>query len=244
MNIVDFVKLITLMTLFYPIVLSLIWIIGGLTYAIKTKKIEQKELIDYPEQKFIILLSAYNEERFIFDNVTENLKVNYQNYEIWTIDDQSTDHTFSELQKINDSHLKVFRNEVNMGKAHTLNKYIDLIEEEYFVVIDSDTILDKDSLKYLNVQIQKDIENASANNEENKYAAYTGNITVTSQIKNRVYYAQKIEYRSFIDMIKRTQFIFTNSLFTLSGAFSCYRTETIKEIGKFNVKNNSSVCWD
>ncbi len=245
MSIQEFVRIITYFTLFYPIFMSILWIIGGILYSIFNKKIKEEDLENLEETKITVLVPIYNEQHDIKEHLEQNLNLDYNNYEIWAIDDKSTDDSYNIIKSINNPKLKVFQNEENYGKAKTLNIYLKKVTTKYFVVIDSDTILDKDALNYLNYNIIQD-EKEKENGDDNKYIAYTGNITVYSKLKNRLYYIQKVEYRSFIDMIKRSQMFITKSILTLSGACSCYNKEAVIDIGGFNELNATediNISW-
>lgn len=236
----------TYFTLFYPIVMSLVWVVGAIFNNVTSKKVQEEDYKNLEEQKFIILIPVFNEEQDISKHLYENLNLDYSNYELWVIDDKSTDNSFKEISKISHNKLKVFQNERNLGKAKTLNNFVNKVTTDYFLVVDSDTIVAKDALKVLNYTIHSDIQEANKRNKENKYVAYTGNITVYSEYKNILLHSQKIEYRSFIDMIKRTQFCLTKTIMTLSGAFSCYKTQAVRNIGGFysdNATEDINISW-
>ncbi len=234
------VKIISVFVFIYPIFMSFFWIIGAILHHFlierkyKSKKIEK-------EEPFIILVPVFNEADEIYQNIQNLLKVDYNNYQIWVIDDMSTDNSFSEIQKINSDKITIYQNEINLGKAATLNKYIEMIKTKHFIVIDSDTRIQADALQLINEQIYLD-------QNDYKVAGYTGNITVhyEGDEYRKLYFLQKIEYRMLIDMIKRSQYFFTNSIMTLSGAFSVYNTQAVKDVGMFNVENATediNISW-
>lgn len=233
----NFILIITYFILLYPLIMSVIWIIGSLIFEIKKKNIPESE----NEIPFTIIMSIYNEEDNIKEHLLHNLNLKYNNYKILIIDDKSTDNSLKEISSINNDKLQVLTNDINIGKAASLNKLSNLIETEYFIVIDSDTILDYDFLNTINNQIEYDIKQGN-----NKVAAYTGNVTVDARKPNKVFRMQKIEYRAFIDLIKRTQYTFFGSVMTLSGACSVYNTKIFNEIGKFSTENATediNISW-
>lgn len=211
------INIITLFILFYPAIMVIIWIIGSFFYKFRYKKAELVE----NERKFIILCSVFNEEENIIENINANLDLDYTNYELWMVDDFSTDATAEKISSIQNNKYKYFLEPKNSGKANVLNKYIQLINDDYFIVIDSDTKLEKNSLKYLNAEISKDGE---------KYSAYTGRIKIDKK-GSLVKRIQRVEYRLIINTIKKSQQFFFDSILTVSGAFTCFYTPLIKEIG-------------
>lgn len=235
-KIVIFVRIITIFVFIYPIFMGFVWLLGALEYKLFYRK--KKVPDDLKQVPFTILMPSYNEATDIYQNVMRNLELDYDNYEVWVIDDQSTDATYSEVMRINHSKLKVFQNPKNQGKARTLNEYIDKLTTDYFIVIDSDTIFNNRALKVIANEINQ--------SQDDKVVAYTGNMTVHGNQKNALLMLQKIEYRAYIDLIKKTQMVTTRSIATLSGACSIYNTSKVKEIGYFNVENATediNISW-
>lgn len=241
MNIIDVIKILSIFVVLFPLVMAIVWSVGGLFHQLKYNEKLSEEDLELEEQKFIILVPVFNEEKEIKKHVEELLKLNYSNYELWVLDDCSNDNSYLEINKVKDSKLICHKNKKNLGKAATLNKILDKIDTEYFLVIDSDTMVDINILKKLNCEIKKDQKE-----DNNKYAGYTGNVTVYGEKEDRNLIIQKIEYRTFIDMIKRSQMVLFKSVMTLSGACSCYKTDVIRTIGKFNEKNATEdieISW-
>ncbi|WOO87077.1 glycosyltransferase [Mollicutes bacterium LVI A0039] len=234
----NFINIITYFVLLYPLIMSVFWVFGGLAHKFRKKEIPEAET----EMPIVIIIPIYNEESDIKKHIEHNLDLDYENYKIYAIDDQSTDNSAAEVQMIRNDKLKFFQNDVNMGKARTINNIVDQVDTDYFLVIDSDTMLDKNALKTINNAIQHDISEGN----QDKVAAYTGNITVHADEKNKAFRMQKIEYRAFIDMIKRSQSFALNSIMTLSGACSVYNKQIFIEIGMFSEKNATediNISW-
>lgn len=232
------VEIITYFVFLYPLVAAIIWTITGLIHYYR-----KEEIAEFEEQiEFTILVPIYNEESNIREHLEHNLKLDYDKFKIIAIDDKSTDNSVAEIKQISDSKLEFYQNPENYGKAKTLNIMVDEITTDYFLVIDSDTKLEPDSLKKINNRIHQDIEDEN----QDEIAAYTGNITVHTDEKNKVFRMQKIEYRAFIDMIKRSQFTLFKSIMTLSGACSIYNTKAFREVGKFsevNATEDINISW-
>ncbi len=89
-------------------------------------------------------------------------------------------------------------------------------------MIDADTILDRDSIKYLAYHFQK----------IPRLAAVAGNPRVLNRT-NILTYIQTAEFSSIISLLKRAQRSF-GRIFTVSGAFTMYDKNVLKNIGCFS----------
>ena len=89
-----------------------------------------------------IVTPNYNCGRFIAQTIESVLAQTYKNWEMFIIDDCSTDDSYSiavEYAK-KDSRIKVFQNEKNSGAAVSRNKAIELSQGEYLAFLDSDDL--------------------------------------------------------------------------------------------------------
>lgn len=120
-----------------------------------------------------ILVPAYNEEVTIVDSIHSLLKLDYRLYEIIIIDDGSKDNTVKVLMdafdfqktnrpiykkvkskqekaiyetQVNNIHITLISKE-NGGKGDSLNMGINASRFPYFICIDADSFLQKDSLE-------------------------------------------------------------------------------------------------
>lgn len=147
----------SLITLLYPIIMSFVWLSGGLAYNYKKSKQTPLDL-DMEEQYFDIIIPVFNEGEAIKTYIKNNINLNYEKYSLLIIDDCSSDDTYSfikEVAKDYPERIKVYHIPKNIGKAKVLNYAIDnLVTSEYFLCVDSDAIIDSDALKYLNAHIQ------------------------------------------------------------------------------------------
>lgn len=249
------IEILSIFVILFPLIMAFLWTIGGVIHYCKNKRVDDEKINNLKEKKFIIMVPIYNEGAAVREHIERLLELDYKDYEVWAIDDGSKDESYTEISKISNSKLKIHQNKENLGKANTLNNYVDKVDSEYFLVIDSDTKVEKNILKILNYETEEDKKR-----DNNKYVGYTGNITVYSECKDRHdlkknkikkcetrnLIIQKIEYRTFIDMIKRSQSLLFGSIMTLSGACSCYKTDVVQEIGKFNTKNTTEdieISW-
>lgn len=234
---------ILLFALLYPIIMSFVWIFGALFYEIRLRRSKKKmEEPDF-EEKITIVVPVYNEERFIEELLTRNINVinkYYPNAEFLVINDCSKDNTKEILDKFDvyDNVIIVNLKE-NLGKAGVLNYALDIIETDYFICVDSDTLIYPDALSVINKEIY--------NEKDSRVAAYTGSLSVNQQDDNHtVLKVQKLEYRSIIGTIKRSQDFFFKNLMTVSGALTCYKVAALRAIGGFSTENATEdieVTW-
>ena len=74
-------------------------------------------------EKVSVLISIYNGEPYIKKSLKSILEQSYKNIEVLIIDDGSTDQTskICKSYQDNDSRIKLFRNETNIGLTKSLN---------------------------------------------------------------------------------------------------------------------------
>jgi cellulose synthase/poly-beta-1,6-N-acetylglucosamine synthase-like glycosyltransferase len=98
-----------------------------------------------------ILISAYNEGKAIYTTLQSVSAVDYprDKFQIHAYDDRSTDDTWEWLQKAAADFPNVVPhlNETNLGKGKTILKASKAATTEVVVTIDSDTILDNQSIR-------------------------------------------------------------------------------------------------
>lgn len=87
-----------------------------------------------------VILPAYNAESTILDAIDSILSQTYHNFELIVIDDGSTDSTKNTILGYNDSRIRFYSNEVNIGLIATLNRGINLSKGKYIARMDADDI--------------------------------------------------------------------------------------------------------
>ena len=87
-------------------------------------------------------MPAYNSAKFIKSSIESILKQTYDNWELIIVDDASTDETLSiiKLYSENNSRIKVYSNQSNMGLGFTTNKALSLSNGFYIARLDSDDL--------------------------------------------------------------------------------------------------------
>lgn len=89
-----------------------------------------------------ICIAAYNAEPYILEAVESALNQSYKNIEVIICDDASTDNTFNVLAVIDDSRLKIIRNENNLGYLKTFNRLISCANGDFISFVDADDWID------------------------------------------------------------------------------------------------------
>lgn len=87
-----------------------------------------------------VLMSVYNEEKYIEESINSILAQTYKNFEFIIIDDASTDQTVDLIKKYSDVRIRLIRNAENQGLTRNLNQGLKLAEGKYILRMDADDI--------------------------------------------------------------------------------------------------------
>lgn len=225
--------------LFYPIFMSIYWIVGSIYYFfIKEKPFNRSLLVKSEHQQvegISFLLACYNESETVQDTLSSVLSLEYPEKEIIIINDGSSDNTAEIIYEFKKNHdFKFVDLEVNRGKANALNEGIKQASYEYVMCLDADTVIDDDAPFYM-------IEDFKKNP---KLGAVTGNprIRNKSSILGKI---QTIEYASIIGCIKRSQSL-AGAINTISGVFALFKKSALKDVGYWDtdmITEDIAVSW-
>ena len=96
-----------------------------------------------------IITPAYNCEKFVAEAIESVLQQSYHNWEMIIVNDASTDHTSSILQRYakSDKRIRVITNSTNLGAAKSRNIAIETALGDYIAFLDSDDLWFKDKLE-------------------------------------------------------------------------------------------------
>ncbi|MDR1781380.1 MAG: glycosyltransferase [Bacilli bacterium] len=239
----EFIKFLGYLVFLYPIIGSIFWIIGSIIYSFtyhrKKKNIELKV-----KPMVSILIPCHNEEKVIDDTLKHLLNdLSYENYEVITIDDGSTDNTFELLKQWQEKNnkLKIIKVEKNQGKAHALTQGLLYSSGEFLLCIDADSFVVNDAiqtmLSYFNTK------------EEYLMTSNVGAVTANPIPRNRSTLLAKmqcIDYASIIGLIKRSQ-IMIGKIFTVSGVCVMYRKAAIIDCGYWDqtkITEDIAMSWE
>lgn len=101
-----------------------------------------------------VIVPAYNESKQVWDTLISLAASDFpeQKMQILAVDDGSKDDTWYWMQQAKNKlgdRLTIFQQPVNKGKRHALYRGFELGTGEIFVTVDSDSIVEKDTLRNL-----------------------------------------------------------------------------------------------
>ena len=233
-GVVDFV-------FYYPLIMSIVWIIGALFFYARRERGSQQELFRMGEEmpRVSVIVPCFNEEATIRDTV-ENLQgLTYPNYEVIVVDDGSQDRTAAILRDLAGrvSYLRVIHSVANRGKAHALKLGLLASQGEILVTVDSDAMLNSDALDFL-------VPHFITPYVSERVGAVTGN----PRVRNRSSLLAKIqllEYASIIGLIKRSQRVL-GKIMTVSGVIVAFRKRALIDSGLWDtdiITEDIAVTW-
>lgn len=95
-----------------------------------------------------IIMPSWNTANFIKDSIQSVLNQTYENWELLIVDDCSTDKTYEVIAPfLDDTRIKYFQNEKNIGAALTRNKAMREAQGEWIAFLDSDDLWSPDKLE-------------------------------------------------------------------------------------------------
>lgn len=234
---VDWMEVIGLFILLYPLGMSIVWTVGTIMHYIAK---ERKVHYSMNEQPLVsILIPAYNEMENIHNVVDKMHKMNFSNFEIIVINDGSSDRTVEVVESImgDYSRLRFVNSVKNKGKAHALHMGLLASQGEYIVGVDADSYLDPDAIIHL-------IAPMLAENNGLQVGAVTGNPRVRNRV-NIVVKLQTAEYSSVVGMIKRSQQM-NRTCMTVSGVCVAYCKSALLDVGLWDkdiIAEDIAVTW-
>ncbi|MGY4515696.1 poly-beta-1,6-N-acetyl-D-glucosamine synthase [Lysobacter sp. HA18] len=224
---------------FYPIVMSLFWMAGGLYYYFRRERKhagpdELPPLKAHPMTS--ILVPCHNEGPLVEDTIAWLSKQNYPEFEIIAINDGSTDDTGARLDALATQHanMRVIHLDRNLGKANALRMGTLASRSEYLVCIDGDALLHPNATQWMVFHLTS--------------GPRVGAVTGNPRIRNRSTLLGKMqvgEFSSIIGMIKRAQRSY-GRIFTVSGVVSAFRKTALHRIGYWAddmVTEDIDVSW-
>ena len=221
---------------YYPIIMSLIWMIGGIYYHFRYERNQS----DYPaltaHPLMSVLIPARNEAGNIRETVEAVLNSAYPNYEVIVINDASTDETEAIVRQLVAEHqqVRMLNLTVNQGKATALNYGFLMSKGEIIVTVDADCMLDARALHWMAWHFIN----------FPRVGALTGN----PRVRNRTTLLAQIqtaEYASVIGLIKRTQRVLGKVL-TVSGVIAAWRRQALLDVGLWSndmITDDIDMTW-
>ncbi|WP_233843106.1 poly-beta-1,6-N-acetyl-D-glucosamine synthase [Dyella sp. 2HG41-7] len=224
---------------FYPLVMSLIWMSGGLIYFFRWERkepsrVKPPKLSSYPLVSLVV--PCHNEGAQVRETIAYLAKQTYPCFEIIAVNDGSTDDTAEKLDELMKEYpeLRVVHLASNRGKAMGLRAAALASKGEYLVCIDGDALLDPYATHWLMMHLL----------DSPRVGAVTGN----PRIRNRSTLLGKLqvgEFSSIIGLIKRAQRVY-GRIFTVSGVIAAFRKVALHDVGYWNtdmVTEDIDVSW-
>lgn len=218
-------KIIYSFVFLYPVTLCAIWLVSGI-YFVYLNELNKKRYKGL--HRFLpsvtILVPCHNEEKIIRTTCENLVFLKYLNYKVLFIDDASSDCTADiirqYIEEIPYFHLLALKE--NRGKAKALNAALQLVNSPLVLVLDADTILEKNALNHLVSPFitKRNIGAVTANVYPKDCSDFWGKL-------------QCADFASIVGLIKRSQSIL-GSIYTVSGCATIYNTQVLKQVGGFS----------
>lgn len=246
----------------YAIILMSSIILGSVSIYERKRKKELNNIINYDKDlKISIIVPAYNEEITIIETIESLVNVNYKDYEIIIVDDESEDNTSEKvikhcnlqkierfiINKIKTKPIKsiyegvykdvpiILVKKESGGKADSLNVGVNVSDYPWFICIDADSILQEDALQKIVQPIIEDtrvIALGGAIMINNGAIIENGKVKRYDMPKSILASLQAIEYnRTFL--ASRILFDKLNANLIISGAFGAFRKDVVIATGGY-----------
>ncbi|GHA73569.1 poly-beta-1,6-N-acetyl-D-glucosamine synthase [Cognatilysobacter bugurensis] len=224
---------------YYPLVMSLFWMSGGLYYYLRRERHAPARTDPPPMESFpfaSILIPCHNEGAQVDETLCAALAQRYPDYEVIAINDGSRDDTAQKLDALAQQHerLRVVHLDRNLGKANALRMGALAARSEYLICIDGDALLDPYAMHWMVWHLTS--------------GPRVGAVTGNPRIRNRSTLLGKLqvgEFSSIIGIIKRAQRVY-GRLFTVSGVISGFRRTALNRIGYWSddmVTEDIDISW-
>lgn len=236
------------------------------SYSNKNKFVDYKSMLSFEKLPSVsIIAPAFNEEKTIIENVKCLLNIQYQDFEIIIVNDGSKDNTllnliqYFDLVRVNRAYESSLSHEFirgiyqskksafnylvvidkeNGGKADALNAGINVSQNDLFLAIDVDCIIEQDALlkmvkPFLDDNKYEVIASGGVIRIANSCEITDGRITKVNYPKNFWAKFEVIEYfRAFT--LGRMAWSKLNGLLIISGAFGLFERKRVIKVGGYD----------
>ncbi|OQD44106.1 glycosyltransferase [Croceivirga radicis] len=168
-----------------------------------------------------VIVPAYNEGKQVYDTLVSLVASDFpeEKLQIVSIDDGSKDDTWQWMQKAKaelGNRVEIYQQPKNMGKRHALYRAFDLATGEVFVTVDSDSVVDKDTLRNL---VSPFVVNKNC-------GAVAGNIRVLNNKKALLPKMLDVSFVLSFEFIRSAESN-VNTVLCTPGALAAYKREAI-----------------
>jgi biofilm PGA synthesis N-glycosyltransferase PgaC len=204
----------------YPIAMSWLWISLSLFFVRRQEHTPMQ--FEEPCPLVSILVPCYAEEATIKNTIEAILALDYPNFEVIIVNDNSPDRTAAEARRfLHDVRVRLVNKTVNEGKAMGLNDALPVCSGEIILIIDSDIVVSPQLLRCIVPHFRAP-----------RVAAVTGNPRVRNR-ESLLQHLQAIEFSSIVSMQRRAQRVLGRIL-TVSGAVFAVRRTALLDVGGFS----------
>lgn len=108
------------------------------------------------DETVTVVIPSYNPGAYLRCAVESVLNQTYHKWHLIIVDDASTDDSLSQIKEfLSDPRIQVIKNSKNVGQSMSMNNALPSIKTKFFMMLDSDDWLCKDSLEILMEESQK-----------------------------------------------------------------------------------------
>jgi len=174
--------------------------------------------------KCTVIIPAYNEGRLVYSTLQSIVESDYPSdkLEIWAIDDGSQDDTWMWIERARielGAVIHTHRQPQNMGKRQALYYGFHQGSGEVFITIDSDSIIEKDTLRHM----------VSPFVQDQQCGAVAGNVKVLNKEEGFIPRMLNVSFVFSFEFIRSAQSALGFVLCT-PGALSAYRKKAVMPI--------------
>lgn len=168
-----------------------------------------------------VIVPAYNEGRQVYDTLVSLTNSQYpeEKLQLIAIDDGSKDDTWHWMQKAKEllgDRVDIYQQPNNQGKRHALYRGFNLATGEVFITVDSDSIVEKDTLRNL---VSPFVTNKDC-------GAVAGNVRVLNNKKAIIPRMLNVSFVFSFEFIRSAQSVLGSVLCT-PGALAAYRSKAV-----------------
>jgi cellulose synthase/poly-beta-1,6-N-acetylglucosamine synthase-like glycosyltransferase/peptidoglycan/xylan/chitin deacetylase (PgdA/CDA1 family) len=178
-----------------------------------------------------VALPAYNEEKVIAKTLAALARTDYADFEVVAVDDGSSDDTWGVLTAFASvwPRLRIFRQEVNGGKAAALNYAVARARGEIIVTLDSDTVFEPATISTL-----------ARHFADPRIGVVAGQVKVGNR-RNILTAWQSLEYISGVCLTRMAEGL-VGAITIAPGACAAWRKNVVLEAGGYSSRTLAEDC--
>ncbi|NBC58175.1 MAG: glycosyltransferase [Bacteroidetes bacterium] len=205
----------------YTLLAYKIMFFGFVFYSFKKYKAVQSTAANEDLLDCSVIVPAYNEGAQVYKTLKSLVNSDYpkSKLSIYAVDDGSKDNTWLWMQKAKEEfgdQIVIYSQPKNKGKREALYRCLKIIKSEVVITVDSDSIVDKDTLRNMVAPFMAD----------KNCGAVAGNVKILNK-KGLIPKMLSVGFMFSFEFIRSAQSVFGTVLCT-PGALSAYRMKAVK----------------